>query len=55
VDDGTRFFADPAERRKFATIVAQVLEDAGVPCVRIAGQGDERLAAARAAIGALHD
>jgi NadR type nicotinamide-nucleotide adenylyltransferase len=55
VDDGTRFFADPAERRKFATIVAQVLEDAGVPFVRIAGQGDERLAAARAAIGALHD
>lgn len=55
VDDGTRFFADAADRRKFAKIVAQVLEDAGVPFVRIAGQGDERIAAARAAIGALHD
>lgn len=55
VDDGTRFFSDAADRRKFATIVAQVLEDAGVPFVRIAGQGEERLAAARAAIGALHD
>ena len=55
VDDGTRFFADAADRRKFATIVAQVLVDAGVPFVRIGGQGDERLAAARAAIGALHD
>jgi hypothetical protein len=35
--------------------VAQVLEDAGVPFVRISGQGDERLAAARAAIGAMND
>ena len=55
VDDGTRFFSDPADRHRFARIVAQVLEDAGVPFVRIAGQGHERLAAARAAIGALHD
>ncbi|HSJ78388.1 MAG TPA: AAA family ATPase [Erythrobacter sp.] len=55
VDDGTRFFADPADRHRFAVIVAQVLEDAGVPFVRISGQGSERLAAARAAIGAMHD
>ena len=55
VDDGTRFFSDPADRHRFARIVAQVLEDAGVPFVQIAGQGHERLAAARAAIGALHD
>ncbi len=55
IDDGTRFFSDPAERHRFATIVGQVLEDAGVPFVRISGQGEQRLAAARAAIGALHD
>lgn len=55
VDDGTRFFSDPAERHRFANIVAQVLEDAGVPFVRISGHGEARLAAARAAIGALHD
>ena len=35
--------------------LAQVLDDAGVPFVRVSGHGDERLAAARAAIGALHD
>jgi len=55
VDDGTRFFSDPADRHRFARILAQVLEDAGVRFVRIAGQGHERLAAARAAVGALHD
>jgi NadR type nicotinamide-nucleotide adenylyltransferase len=54
VDDGTRFFADPAERHRFAMIVEQVLADAGVPFVRISGQGNERRAAARAAIGALN-
>ena len=55
IDDGTRFFSDPADRHRFARIVAQVLDDAAVPFVRIAGQGPERLAAARAAIGALND
>ena len=54
IDDGTRFFSDPADRHRFATIVAQALVDAGVPFIRIAGQGHERLAAARAAIGAMH-
>jgi HTH-type transcriptional regulator, transcriptional repressor of NAD biosynthesis genes len=54
VDDGTRFFADPADRHRFARIVSQVLEDAGVPFVRIAGHGPQRLAAARAAIGAMN-
>jgi HTH-type transcriptional regulator, transcriptional repressor of NAD biosynthesis genes len=54
VDDGTRFFSDPADRHGFANIVEQVLVDAGVPFVRIAGQGEARLAAARAAIGALN-
>lgn len=53
VDDGTRFFSDPADRHRFAMIVEQVLIDAGVPFVRIAGEGQQRLAAARAAIGVL--
>jgi HTH-type transcriptional regulator, transcriptional repressor of NAD biosynthesis genes len=53
VDDGTRFFADPADRHRFAAIVAQVLVDAGVPFARISGQGEARLHAARAAIGAM--
>lgn len=53
VDDGTRFFSDPAERHRFAMIVEQVLVDAGVPFARVSGQGEARLAAARAAIGAM--
>lgn len=53
VDDGTRFFSDPADRHRFARIVEQVLVDAGVPFVRIAGQGPARLAAARAAMGVI--
>lgn len=53
VDDGTRFFADPAERHRFAMIVQQVLVDAAVPFLRVSGQGEARLAAARAAIGAM--
>lgn len=53
VDDGTRFFSNSADRHRFARIVEQVLIDAGVPFVRIRGKSDERLAAARAAIGAM--
>lgn len=53
VDDGTRFFSDPADREKFACLVEQVLVDAGVPFTRISGAGEQRLAAALAAIGAL--
>jgi nicotinamide riboside kinase len=53
IDDGTRFFADPADRHRFARIVEQVLIDAGVPFARIGGAGELRLAAARAAIGAM--
>jgi NadR type nicotinamide-nucleotide adenylyltransferase len=54
IDDGTRFFADAAERHRFARIVEQVLLDARVPFVRISGQGEQRLAAARAALGAMN-
>jgi NadR type nicotinamide-nucleotide adenylyltransferase len=52
IDDGTRFFSDPADRHRFAMIVEQVLVDARVPFVRIGGP--ERLQAARAAMGAMH-
>ncbi|WP_246449728.1 AAA family ATPase [Qipengyuania soli] len=53
VDDGTRFFADPAEHARFADIVEAVLIDAGVPFERISGTGEVRLAAARSAIATL--
>ena len=53
VDDGVRFFADAADRHTFARIVEQVLVDAAVPFVRIAGTGAARRDAARAAIGAM--
>ena len=55
VNDGTRFFSDPAKRHRFATLVEQVLIDARVPFARIAGDGPKRLESARAAIGALND
>ncbi|WP_284126396.1 AAA family ATPase [Parerythrobacter aestuarii] len=51
VDDGTRYFADPDERHRFAKIAEQVLLDAHVPFTRIAGQGQERLDAVKRAIG----
>lgn len=53
IDDGTRFFADAADRARFAVIIERVLVDAGVEFVRIAGEGETRLAAARAAIAGL--
>lgn len=53
VDDGTRFFSDPAERHRFARIAEQVLIDAEVPFVRISGSGNSRYEAALRAMGAL--
>lgn len=53
IDDGTRFFSDPVDRERFAAIVEQVLVDADVRFVRIAGEGELRLAAARSAIAEL--
>jgi NadR type nicotinamide-nucleotide adenylyltransferase len=53
VDDGIRVFSDARERHRFAKLVEQVLVDAGVRFVRIRGHGNERLAAARAALGAI--
>jgi nicotinamide riboside kinase len=54
VNDGTRFFSDPDNRHRFATLVEQVLIDARVPFARIAGDGPKRLESARAAIGAMN-
>jgi HTH-type transcriptional regulator, transcriptional repressor of NAD biosynthesis genes len=54
VNDGTRFFSDPADRHRFANLVEQVLIDARVPFARIGGEGQKRLEAARAAIGAMN-
>lgn len=53
VDDGTRFFRDPADHARFAAIVESVLVDAGVGFVRITGSGEARLASARAAVADL--
>lgn len=53
VDDGTRFFGQPEDRRRFAALAEQVLVDAGGRFVRISGNWAEREAAARAAIADL--
>lgn len=55
VDDGTRFFSDAADHRRFASIVEAVLEDAGVRYERIGGEGEVRYERALAAIGSLGD
>lgn len=49
-DDGTRLFGSPEERARFAVIAEQVLVDAGVPFVRIAGDWPAREAQSRASI-----
>jgi len=53
IDDGTRFFSRVEDRDRFAAIVEEVLVDAGVPFVRIAGSWDQREATAIAAIKAI--
>ena len=52
-DDGTRYFPDPADRRRFMAACEQVLDEAGVKAVRIGGDLDARLETAVAAIEAL--
>jgi HTH-type transcriptional regulator, transcriptional repressor of NAD biosynthesis genes len=53
IDDGTRFFSRAEDRDRFAAIVEDVLVDADVPFVRIAGSWDQREATAIAAIKAI--
>lgn len=50
VDDGTRFFGTPALRARFAALCEDLLVRAGAPYVRIAGDWEQREAAAIAAI-----
>lgn len=52
-DDGTRYFPDPADRRRFMAACEQVLEEAGADWVRLRGDVETRLAQAVAAIEAL--
>lgn len=52
-DDGTRYFPDPADRRRFMAACERVLEDAGVKWVRIRGDLDARFGEAVAAIETL--
>jgi HTH-type transcriptional regulator, transcriptional repressor of NAD biosynthesis genes len=53
VDDGTRYFASDAERRKFCALVERILADANVPFQRISGSWAQREAQARAMIDSL--
>lgn len=50
VEDGTRFFGDPAERARFAALAQDMLARAGVRFTQVSGNWDEREAQARAAI-----
>ncbi|HEY6817641.1 MAG TPA: AAA family ATPase [Croceibacterium sp.] len=50
IDDGTRYFHRQEDRDRFAAIAERVLVEAGVPFVRIAGEGAERERQARLAI-----
>jgi NadR type nicotinamide-nucleotide adenylyltransferase len=50
VDDGTRYFADPARRRHFFALCERALIDLGAPYVLLRGDAEHRLARAVAAI-----
>jgi NadR type nicotinamide-nucleotide adenylyltransferase len=52
-NDGTRYYPDPADRRRFMAACEQVLDEAGAHWVRVQGSVDQRLAQAIAAIDAL--
>ena len=52
-NDGTRYFPDPKDRRRFMAACEQVLEEAGVKWLRVSGTVEQRLAQAVQAIEAL--
>jgi HTH-type transcriptional regulator, transcriptional repressor of NAD biosynthesis genes len=52
-DDGTRYYPDPADRRRFMAACERVLDEAGARRVRISGGLDERFAQAVAAVETL--
>ena len=52
-DDGTRYFPDPADRRRFMAACEAVLDEAGAKWVRLNGDVETRTALAVTAIEAL--
>jgi len=52
-DDGTRYYPDPADRRRFMAACERVLDEAGAKWVRVAGGLEARFAQAVAAVEAL--
>jgi nicotinamide riboside kinase len=50
VDDGTRYFSDPADRRRFHQACERELVERKVSFVRISGDRDERLRSAVEAV-----
>lgn len=52
-DDGTRFFGDAEQRRRFMDISGRLLDETGAQHVRISGNWDQRFEAAVAAIEAV--
>ena len=52
VDDGTRFFGDPARRRRFFELSRDQLERRGLPYAVVSGPGEERLPRALESIAA---
>ncbi|HST37248.1 MAG TPA: AAA family ATPase [Allosphingosinicella sp.] len=52
-DDGTRYYPDPADRRRFMAACERVLAEAGVRYARISGGLEARMSQAIAAIEAL--
>jgi HTH-type transcriptional regulator, transcriptional repressor of NAD biosynthesis genes len=52
-DDGTRYYPDPADRRRFMAACERVLEQAGAKSVRISGGLERRFAEAVAAVETL--
>jgi NadR type nicotinamide-nucleotide adenylyltransferase len=52
-NDGTRYFPDPDDRRRFMAACERVLEEAGANWIRVRGSVEERLAQAIAAIETL--
>lgn len=48
--DGGRYYPDPADRQRFMDVCVQVLEEAGVPWVKLSGQNHVRLRTAIEAV-----
>jgi NadR type nicotinamide-nucleotide adenylyltransferase len=51
--DGGRYYPDPADRQRFMDVCVRLLEEAGVPWVKLSGQNDVRLKTAIAAVETL--